>query len=159
MALNPYAKYLDQRTPLAIAADTPAQLNACISKMGDAGLSRSYAPGKWTAAQILCHLADIEITWGFRVRQAVAQPHHTIQTFEQDDWAKPYRLLDPHAALAAFLALRRWNLAFLATVPQSEYAKQVTHPERGTMTLEGLLQTLAGHDLNHLQQLRAIADA
>jgi hypothetical protein len=65
--------------------------------------------------------------------------------------------MDAQAAGQAFLALRNWNLAFLATVPESEHGKVVTHPERGTMTFRGLLETMAGHDLNHLAQLEMIA--
>ena len=36
-------------------------------------------------------------------------------------------------------------------------SKPVTHPERGTMTFQTLLETMAGHDLNHLQQLETLA--
>jgi hypothetical protein len=33
----------------------------------------------------------------------------------------------------------------------------VTHPERGEMTFKTLVETMAGHDLNHLGQLERIA--
>jgi hypothetical protein len=33
----------------------------------------------------------------------------------------------------------------------------VTHPERGTMTFLTLVETMAGHDLNHLGQLERLA--
>jgi uncharacterized damage-inducible protein DinB len=159
MALNPYAKFLDGRDPLTQAHETSAALQHLVNKIGTHRMARSYAPGKWTAAQILCHLADVEVAWGFRLRQAITQPHHTIQPFEQDDWARVYPRMDPELALAAFLALRQWNLAFLDTVPKSEYSRPVTHPERGTMTVKELLETLAGHDKNHLAQLETIATA
>jgi hypothetical protein len=157
MPTNPYARYLEGRDPLELVRQAPATLEALAGKIGDAGMARSYGPGKWTAAEILCHLADVEIAFGMRLRQAVSQDHHVIQPFEQDDWARPYPQMDWKPALAALLALRRWNLAFLATVPESEYAKPVTHPERGTMTFRELLETMAGHDLNHLAQLEIIA--
>ncbi|MGA2724326.1 MAG: DinB family protein [Bryobacteraceae bacterium] len=34
------------------------------------GVERPRAPGKWNARQILCHLADVEIVFAFRLRQA-----------------------------------------------------------------------------------------
>lgn len=157
MSLNPYARFLGDRDPLEQAHDTPAALRQLISKIGPDGMARSYAPGKWTAAQILCHLADVEIAWGFRLRQAITQPHHTIQPFDQEDWARVYPQMDVALALPTFLAVRQWNLAFLDTVPKSEHSKPVTHPERGTMTVRELLETLAGHDRNHLEQLETIA--
>ena len=156
MSTNPYEKFLAGRDPLATIRETPARVSSLAKSLGEAGLQRHYAPGKWTAAQILCHLADVDIAFSFRLRQAIAEPHHIINPFEQDDWAKPYAHLDPHLALASFVALRNWTVAFLDTVPKSEYAKPVTHPERGTMTFQGLLETMAGHDLNHLSQLERI---
>ena len=36
-------------------------------------------------------------------------------------------------------------------------SKPVTHPERGTMTFQTIVETMAGHDLNHLAQLKHIA--
>ena len=35
----------------------------------------------------------------------------------------------------------------------------MTHPERGTMTFQTIVETMAGHDLNHLAQLRRIAES
>jgi hypothetical protein len=157
MSTNPYEKFLAGGDPLTIIRETPNRVAALAKQMGDAGLQRRFAPGKWTAAQILCHLADVDIAFSFRLRQAIAEPHHVINPFEQDDWAKPYPHLDPHLALASFIALRNWTVNFLDTVPKTEYAKPVTHPERGKMTFQGLLETMAGHDLNHLAQLESIA--
>jgi uncharacterized damage-inducible protein DinB len=157
MFINPYARFLEGRDPIAQVHATPAALQSLIESIGPGGMARPYGEGKWNAAQILCHLADVEIAWGVRLRQTIAQPHHTIQPFEQDEWAKAYPRMDAQAAGQAFLALRNWNLAFLATVPESEHGKVVTHPERGTMTFRGLLETMAGHDLNHLAQLEMIA--
>ena len=51
--------------------------------------------------------------------------------------------------------MREWNLALLTEVSEAEHANTVTHPERGTMTFQVLLETIAGHDLNHLTRLRA----
>ncbi len=159
MALNPYAQFLNGADPVAVARATPSALEALLAKIGDAGMGRPFAEGKWNASQIVCHLADVEISFGMRLRQTIAQPHHVIQPFEQDDWAKPYAQLDAKVALASFLALRAWNLAFVDTVAETEYGKPVTHPERGTMTFLGLLETMAGHDLNHLSQLETISGA
>ena len=108
---------------------------------------------------ILCHLADGEMAFGFRLRQALAEPHHVIQPFDQDAWAKPYSSasFSAQAALEMFSVARRWNLALLDTVSPEDLKKPVTHPERGTMTFETIVETMAGHDLNHLKQLDAIA--
>jgi hypothetical protein len=68
-----------------------------------------------------------------------------------------YGGLATRAALNAFSALREWNIALITTVPADAMSKRLTHPERGEMTFQVLVETMAGHDLNHLGQLDAIA--
>jgi len=160
-AMNPYASFLVGRDALQVVAETPQRLNDLARKLGDKGMERSYAPGKWSARMILCHLADSEVVFAFRLRQALAEPHHIIQPFDQDAWASSYSSpnLSGTAALNAFLALRQWNLRLLKDLPQTKLLKPVTHPERGSMTFNILFETMAGHDLNHLRQLDSIAAA
>jgi uncharacterized damage-inducible protein DinB len=155
--MNPYASFLGDQDPLQVIAATPQQLAGITAKLGAEGLERSLAPRKWSARAILCHLADCEVAFAFRLRQTLAEPHHVIQPFEQEIWARSYSSLEARSALEAFSALRRWNLALLGTVPREAWSKPVTHPERGEMTFEVLIQTMAGHDLNHLGQLERIA--
>ena len=61
------------------------------------------------------------------------------------------------AALETFSAVRRWNLALLETVAPADFARKLSHPERGEMTFQTIVDTMGGHDLNHLVQLEAIA--
>jgi len=59
--------------------------------------------------------------------------------------------------LAALTALRAWNIALIRSVKPADFAKPVTHPERGTMTFQTIVETMAGHDRNHIKQMEAIA--
>jgi hypothetical protein len=154
---NPYAEFLADRNPRDVIAQTPTRLAALTAKLGPQGLERSLAPGKWHAREILCHLADCEMVFAFRLRQALAEPNHVIQPFDQDRWAKPYSALSAQAALEAFSASRRWNLALLETVSPQDFSKKLSHPERGEMTFQTVVETMGGHDLNHLAQLETIA--
>jgi DinB superfamily len=159
--MNPYASLLGNRDALQVATETPDRLSNLTKKLGPKGMERSYAPGKWPARVILCHLADCEVVFAFRFRQALAEPNHIIQPFDQDAWARSYSSTDLSGtvALDAFSAVRHWNLALLKNAPQATFSKPVTHPERGPMTFKVLVETMAGHDLNHLRQLDAIASA
>jgi len=150
--LNPYASFLDSQDPLAVIAATPAKLTELAALP-----ARAPTPGKWDVREILCHLADTEITFAFRLRQAVAEQHHTIQPFDQDSWAAAYAAYDQAGALDLFGAVRRWNVKFIAAQPPAVFERQVTHPERGTMTFRTLVETMAGHDLNHLGQIEALS--
>jgi uncharacterized damage-inducible protein DinB len=155
--MNPYQSFLGALDPLVVIADTSAKLSAHVERLGPEGLRRPPAPGKWSATAILCHLADCEMVFAFRLRQALAEPYHVIQPFDQDAWAKPYEAADPRLALELFDVTRRWNLALLKTVAPADFAKKLTHPERGEMTFQTVVETMAGHDLNHLLQLDRIS--
>jgi hypothetical protein len=155
--MNPYASYLAGKDPLEVIAATPGQLATFVRTLGPERIEKSLAPGKWTAREIVCHLADCEIVFSYRLRQALAEDHHLIQPFDQDKFAAVYAAYDAPAALAVFSALRRWNISFIHAVPADAFSKRVKHPERGEMTFKDIVETMGGHDLNHVKQLEAIA--
>jgi len=154
---NPYASYLGTANPLEVIGLTAGKLAGLAQKLGTERTGKSPAPGKWSPREIFCHLADCEMVFAFRLRQTLAEPQHVIQPFDQDAWAKTYSAYDSQSALALFSALRGWNVALLKSLPKAEHSKTVMHPERGTMTLATIYETMAGHDLNHLLQLEKIA--
>ncbi|HLJ16104.1 MAG TPA: DinB family protein [Bryobacteraceae bacterium] len=155
--MNPYASYLGERDPLPVLAATPTQLSALVDTLGPQGVERALAPGKWSMRKILCHLADCELVFAFRLRQTLAEPHYVIQPFDQDKWARSYDAYAVRPALETFTAVRNWNIFLIEATPRDAFSKPVTHPERGVMTFRVLIETMAGHDLSHLQQLEAIA--
>ena len=157
MIANPYAVHIGTRQPIDVIETTALELHRLAGRIGAARMTTPRAPGKWSARDILCHLADCEIVFAFRLRQGLAEDHHVIQPFDQEKWAAPYRSLDAPAALATFEQVRSWNLALLASVTPSQRSKPVMHPERGEMTFETIIETMAGHDLNHVKQLEEIA--
>jgi DinB superfamily len=155
--LNPYARFLDGRPVAEILVSTPGALEALTEAIGSERLAFSPAPGKWTPAEILCHMADCEVAFGFRLRQTLAEDHHVLQPFDQEKWAATYPSVTAQQALAAFTAMREWNLILIRNAPQGAAKKPVTHPERGIMTFATITETMAGHDLNHIAQLEKLA--
>jgi uncharacterized damage-inducible protein DinB len=154
--LNPYATCLGNRSALEVLPTTSSKLYAILEHLGPKGVEQAPAPGKWNAREIVSHLADCEIAFGFRLRQTLAEDNHVLQPFDQGKWAVNYAAYEAGAALSAFAALRQWNLALIKSIPSEEQTKSVTHPERGTMTFLTIVETMAGHDLNHLQQLEKL---
>jgi len=146
---NPYGRHLGDLDPLAVLASTAARLAA----IDPATYATPWAPGKWTYGQILAHLADCEVAFAFRLRQAAAEECYVVQPFDQDRWAGSYPVADPAAALAVFTSVRAWILAFLRDLPPETFDKPVHHPELGPLTFRTLVEIIAGHDRNHLAQL------
>jgi hypothetical protein len=155
--MNPYARLLGSRDPLKVVATTARHLEQLSVALGPARIEESPAPGKWSPLEILCHLADCEIAFSYRIRQALAEDHHVIQPFDQELWAKNYAGYDAQAAMMTFSCVRQWNLMLLRSIPSQAMSKPLLHPERGEMTFREFIETIAGHDLNHLMQLEAIA--
>jgi len=152
---NPYAKFLGEGDAVTIIAATPARLAALVASMTAERVEAPIAPGKWSVRQIVTHVADCEVGFGFRLRQALGGV--SIQPFDQDKWAESYGRYSLAAALETFRALRAWDVALVAGLSDADKALKVTHPERGEMTLWTIVETMAGHDLNHLAQVERVA--
>jgi uncharacterized damage-inducible protein DinB len=155
--LNPYDKFLDGRPVQEILKATPATLAGVLETIGPEKSTAAPAPGKWSPAEIICHLADCELVFAFRLRQTLAEDNHTIQPFDQEKWAAQYGGISAAQALGVFSAARAWNLHLLHNAPPLAGDRKVTHPERGAMTFQTIVETMAGHDLNHIGQLQRIA--
>ena len=154
--MNPYASHLGSRSAREVIASTPHELRRLADRVGPGGIAVAPAPGKWSARDILCHLADCEIVFAFRLRQTLAEDHHRIQPFDQEQWAGTYGGGDVRLALDVFSSVRDWNVGLIRSASPQQLAKKVTHPERGEETFQTIVETMAGHDLNHLTQLEKI---
>ena len=155
--MNPYARQLGGRDPLKVVATTARHLEQLSMALGPMRLEESPAPDKWNPRQILCHLADCELVFGYRLRQALAETPHVVQTFDQDLWALNYAGYDAHAAMMTFSCVRQWNLMLVRSLSPETMSKQIVHPELGSLTFREQIEIIAGHDLNHLAQLEVMA--
>ncbi len=138
-------------------AKGPAVLKAALAKYPKESLDYSPGPGKWSIQDIVFHLAEAELHGYLRGRTIIAESGAGIMAFDQDRWASSYKGIPAAEALATFTALRRWNLLLARTALPHAALKPVHHPERGDMTFTTLLETMAGHDINHLRQLQTLA--
>ena len=150
---NPYEKFLDGRSLETILESTPGALSSALAAIGPDRHSVPLAPGKWSPAEIVSHLADCEITHGWRLRQILAEELPLLQPFDQEKWAASYSGISAANALSVFTALRAWNVQLIRKAMPTAADRAGTHPERGRITFQTVVQTMAGHDLNHLAQL------
>ena len=154
--VTPYSKFLNGREPLAAIRDSVERIRALTDGWDADRFERSYGPGKWPARQVLTHLAQTEVALGSRARMAVASANYTAQPFDQDDWMAHESRTSGADALAAFLAMARLNLVFFEGLSAADRATRFSHPEYGELTVEWLIHQMAGHQINHLQQLEQI---
>jgi hypothetical protein len=157
--MNPYASFLGGQDPIQVLSTMPTRLEEIAASLGESVLNHKARPDKWSGREILVHLADTELVFAFRYRQTLGEENHLIQPFDQDKWARSYGAYSAHRALRTYAALRDWNLVLLGSLTPEQMSRPLTHPERGNMTFRTLVETAAGHDINHLRQLEALATA
>jgi uncharacterized damage-inducible protein DinB len=151
--------YADNQEPLRVQQTTPKKLSTLIRKLNKKQLTKRPAPGKWSIAEILAHLADTELAVGWRMRMILSQNGTPLQAFDQDAWANTfnYRRRDAKSSLETFRVLRENNLGVLKSIPKTLWENYGMHQERGKESIAHIVRMLAGHDLNHLHQIEKIA--
>jgi hypothetical protein len=152
---------LGERDPIAVMAATPAALLEATRGMSEAQARTPEAPGKWSVQQVVRHLADSELVYGYRIRLIVAAEAPAIPGYDQDAWAS--RLGYHDGTLAEALddqaSMRDMNLRWLRARTPEELERIGFHSERGEESVWHIARLLAGHDLVHLRQVARIRAA
>jgi len=147
---------------LDAAEKSPKQIAAAVSGLSPEVLRYRSSPEKWCVLEILGHLADIEIVYGYRLRQMLADTEPVLAPLDQDAWARNLHYLDsPPSELLAFYGLgRHHNLRLLRTLQPADLSKSAFHPEmQQKMTVADLVQRMAAHGAAHLQQIEKLKAA
>jgi hypothetical protein len=154
--LTPYTADLAGRDPIEAIGDTIARIEAMTAKWTPAEFERTSAPGKWSARQILTHLAHSELAFGTRARMALTTKDYAAQSFDQDLWMVRESDLSGVAAANAYLATSRMNVALFETLSEADLSTHFSHPEYVSLTVSWILHQTAGHQIHHLKQLEEI---
>ncbi|HEX2897359.1 MAG TPA: DinB family protein [candidate division Zixibacteria bacterium] len=151
--------YLGKQDPIKVQQATPGKLERLIKGVSRNKLIRRPVLGKWSVQEILVHLCDDEIAIGWRIRIMITRPGVSITSFDQDDWVRDFKYEKQNTAdaLALFRSLRKSNLTMLRLVSKEKFkAAHGIHEERGKETLDFFVRLTAGHDLNHLGQIKKL---
>jgi DinB family protein len=154
--ITPYTSSLGELDPLVAVRGTMESVRTLTRNWTPDRFERSYAPGKWSARQIVTHLAQIEMALGTRVRLALTTPAYVAQPFDQEPWVARESRLSGADALNAFLSIAKMNLVLFEGLSDADRATGLSHPEYGALTVDWIIHQLAGHQINHLRQLETI---
>jgi hypothetical protein len=133
----------------------PAQIEALIAGRSETALEQTYGPGKWSARQVIHHLADAHMHAFLRTHFILAEDKPVLKPYDQDAWAHLPGALGPVAPSVRILSRlhERWA-AFWRSLDDAQFARVGRHPERGDVSLESFLQLYAGHGARHLEHIR-----
>src|SRR4029077_16819236 len=132
---------------LEAAEKSPKEIAAAVSGLAPEVLRRKPAPDKWSILEILGHLADIEIVYGYRLRQMLADNKPVIAPMDQDAWARNLGYTEaPPAELIAFYGIaRHHNLRMLRRANATDFSKSAYHPElQREVTVAEIVERMGG---------------
>ena len=159
----PYSADLGERAPVEAMRAIDRRLRELTDTWAVDDFERSYAPGKWTARQILIHLAQTEVALGYRARMALTTSGYAAQSFDQDAWMAIESAgsggsggLSGPVALEALLALVTMNRVLFESLSAADRQAPLSHPEYGSLDVDWIIHQMAGHQIHHLKQLEQI---
>jgi hypothetical protein len=156
--VNSIIELLGDRDPLVVMSQLAQSLRKSIGRLSATELRRPEALGKWSMHEVVAHLADSEVVFGWRVRLVVAQDRPTITGFDQDAWSARVSgaYPDTRSAIQQIAVLREGHIALLRSLTSAQWERVGLHVERGPESVRRMAQLFAGHDLVHLRQLARI---
>ena len=138
----------------------PERVIAFVQSLDAATLRHRNDPKKWCALEIIAHLADVELVYGFRMRQIYVQPGSALVPIDQEGWARSLHYLEQSVPelIERYRVNRRANVRLLRKLTLDDLKKSAWHPEYNDhFSLADLLKFMRGHDLNHLAQMERLA--
>jgi hypothetical protein len=144
--------------PIKLQSATTNKLARLIKGVPTAKLRKRPAPEKWSVAEIMAHLADVEIVIGWRMRSILGAPGTPVQAYDQNAWviAGHYDKRDPRKSIELHRIVREANLALLKSLSPDQWKHYGQHAERGQESIEHIVRMVAGHDVNHIRQIERI---
>lgn len=150
---------LGDRDPLDVYETTAAEVHRLCRDLTPTQWDVPLHDGEWTAAQVVGHLVDVDIVYGFRFRLVLTEDAPAYPGYDERLWSRLPRPA-PTDLVAAFGGLRAYNTALLRGTPHDHWRRTGTHGEQGHEQFALMVTKIAGHDLAHLNQLaRTVAVA
>jgi DinB superfamily len=151
---------LGDRDPLEVLGQLLPWLTTRIAALDDTRLRRPEAPGKWSVIEVVQHLADSDLVFGYRLRMIVTEDKPAVPGYDQDAWARTfhYQTVPLDTALDQLRSMRAANLGVLHELTLAQLERVGLHSERGPESAGFLLRLMAAHDLVHRRQIDRILD-
>ena len=131
------------------------ELTAFLKTLSKEEIAYKPAPEKWSAHEIVVHIADAEANSYVRLHKALAEPGEMIFAYNQDKWASSldYSHKDFNDHLELFRLLRKISYDMIKDMPDGKWENQYNHLEYGLVGLDRWLDIYVGHIPGHIAQI------
>jgi hypothetical protein len=151
---------MESKDSLTVQRETANHLAQLLAGISAEALRQRPAPDKWSVSEILAHLSETEIGSSWRYRQMIENDGAPLPSYDQDLWETlgDYSSRDAEKSLQLFQLLREANLRMFDRLSPEQWQHHGLHAERGRMSVADLARQVAGHDINHIEQIRKVAE-
>lgn len=137
-------------------------LRALINDMTDDQMHWKPAPGRFSIAETLAHLAHAELyAYNSKYEQFAKEQSPMLEPYDTDGLVERGEYTGKNAlkSLADFERQRAVNLTLLRSLPPDCAARTGQHRKVGLIALAELLNECAFHDLGHIRQVAELVRA
>jgi uncharacterized damage-inducible protein DinB len=150
----------ERRAAIDAIAVTPSKLRTAVKGLNDSQLNTPYRPEGWTVRQLVHHVADSHMNAYTRFRLALTEDNPTIKPYAEAAWAElsDARTMPIAVSLDLLDAMHERLVNLLRATPAEEFARTLSHPENGPMTIDALLSIYAWHGRHHTAHVSALRE-
>ncbi|MBI3568576.1 MAG: putative metal-dependent hydrolase [Gemmatimonadetes bacterium] len=148
----------DRAAAIDAIADLPRALRDAVRGLSDAQLDTPYRPGGWTVRQLVHHVADSHVNAYIRLRLALTEDNPTIKPYLEAKWAElpDANSLPIDVSLGILDGIHTRWVALLRALPAADFARTMTHPENGQMSIDMLAALYAWHSRHHVAHVTGL---
>ena len=138
----------------------PSRLQTAVRGLSGEQLDTPYREEGWTLRQVAHHIPDSHLNGYVRFKLALTEHQPTIKPYREAEWAmlEDGRYAAPEVSVRLLEALHeRWTI-LLRSLQVDQFARKLTHPEAGVMSLDVALQLYNWHGSHHIAHITSLRE-
>jgi hypothetical protein len=151
----------ERKTLIAKYAAAYDEVVGSLEGLSAEALTAHPLPGKWSAAEIVHHLADSEMTSAIRLRRLLVEDHPVIYGYDQEAFATKlgYNEREISQSLEAFRTARSSTVPILERMTEDDWEREGWHSESGKYSTSDWLHIYAAPAHGHADQIKRLREA
>ena len=130
----------------------PRAVRTAVADMSPEQLRARPVAGKWSALEVVCHLADFDPIIADRIKRVLSHDRPSLLGADEALFAKTlaYHDRDVNEELTILEVTRAQLARILRSMPPEAFQRVGVHDERGELTVEKLLTLATNHIPHHV---------
>lgn len=152
-----YISQLPQENLLNILIQQKEEMTGFMERLQEEDLKKSYAPEKWTVAQVLQHLFDTERIFQYRALRISRQDKTPLPGFDQDAYV-PASFANQRSCgelLEEYRSIRASGITLFKSFSDT-MLKERGESSGGTLSVAAAGFIIAGHEKHHLKLFQSL---